>query len=128
MKQLRGYQVDNSIKASQILKNLGIVYLSMQVRTGKSSTALEVCKLNNYNKVLFLTKKKAIGNIKSDYKDFGYTFDLTVINNESLHTIKDNDFDCIVMDEAHRLGSSLSISSNFCATSKSVNFFINILF
>jgi hypothetical protein len=105
MKQLRGYQVDNSIKASQILKNLGIVYLSMQVRTGKSSTALEVCKLNNYNKVLFLTKKKAIGNIKSDYKDFGYTFDLTVINNESLHTIKDNDFDCIVMDEAHRLGS-----------------------
>jgi len=105
MKELRGYQVDNSIKASEILKNLGIVYLSMQVRTGKSSTALEVCKLNNYDKVLFLTKKKAIGNIKSDYKDFGYTFDLTVINNESLHLIKDNDFDCIVMDEAHRLGS-----------------------
>ena len=105
MKELRGYQVDNSVKASEILKNLGIVYLSMQVRTGKSSTALEVCKLNNYDKVLFLTKKKAIGNIKSDYKDFGYTFDLTVINNESLHTIKDNNFDCIIMDEAHRLGS-----------------------
>jgi len=105
MKELRGYQVDNSIKASEILKNYGIVYLSMQVRTGKSSTALEVCKLNKYDKVLFLTKKKAIGNIKSDYKDFGYSFDLTVINNESLHTIKDNDFDCIVMDEAHRLGS-----------------------
>jgi hypothetical protein len=105
MKELRGYQIDNSIKAAEILKNYGIVYLSMQVRTGKSSTALEVCKLNNYNKVLFLTKKKAIGNIKSDYKDFGYTFDLTVINNESLHLIKDNDFDCIVMDEAHRLGS-----------------------
>jgi len=105
MKELREYQVDNSIKASEILKNYGIVYLSMQVRTGKSSTALEVCKLNNYDKVLFLTKKKAIDNIKSDYKDFGYNFDLTVINNESLHTILDNNFDCIIMDEAHRLGS-----------------------
>lgn len=105
MKELRVYQIDNSVKAAEILKNLGIVYLSMQVRTGKSSTALEVCKLNKYDKVLFLTKKKAIDNIKSDYKDFGYRFDLTVINNESLHTISDNDFDCIVMDEAHRLGS-----------------------
>ena len=105
MKELRGYQIDNSIKAAEILKNYGLVYLAMQVRTGKSSTALEVCKLNKYDKVLFLTKKKAIGNIKSDYKDFGYSFDLTVINNESLHTISDNNFDCIVMDEAHRLGS-----------------------
>ena len=105
MKQLRAYQVDNSLKATEILKNLGIVYLAMEVRTGKTVTALEVCKLMNYNKVIFLTKKKAIGSIKSDYNDFGYTFDLTVINNESLHTIESNDFDCVIMDEAHRLGS-----------------------
>jgi hypothetical protein len=105
MKQLRQYQIDNSCKSAEILRNYGIVYLAMQVRTGKTATALEICKLNNYNKVLFLTKKKAIDNIRSDYKDFGYKFDLWVINNESLHLIKDNDYDCIVMDEAHRLGS-----------------------
>jgi len=105
MKELRGYQIDNSIKASKILQDLGIVYLSMQVRTGKTVTALEICKLNGYEKVLFLTKKKAIDNIRSDYKDFGYKFDLWAINNESLHLIKDNDYDCIIMDEAHRLGS-----------------------
>lgn len=105
MKQLRQYQVDNSVKAAEILKNLGLVYLAMQVRTGKTATALEICKLNGYDKVLFLTKKKAIGNIRSDYKDFGYNFDLWVINNESLHLIKDDDYDCVVMDEAHRLGS-----------------------
>ena len=105
MKQLRQYQIDNSLKASEILINYGIVYLAMQVRTGKTATALETCRLNGYKKVLFLTKKKAIDSIKSDYKDFGFTFDLTVINNESLHLIKDNDFDCIIMDEAHRLGS-----------------------
>ena len=63
MKQLRAYQVDNSLKATEILKNLGIVYLAMEVRTGKTVTALEVCKLMNYNKVIFLTKKKAIGSI-----------------------------------------------------------------
>ena len=105
MKQLRQYQIDNSCKSAEILMNYGIVYLAMQVRTGKTATALEICKLNGYNKVLFLTKKKAIDNIRSDYNDFSYKFYLDVINNESLHLIKDNDYDCIVMDEAHRLGS-----------------------
>jgi hypothetical protein len=105
MYKLRDYQINLSIKGAEILKQLNIVYLSMQVRCGKTATALDICKLNNYNKVLFLTKKKAIDNIKSDYNDFSYKFYMDVINNESLHLIKDNDYDCIVMDEAHRLGS-----------------------
>src|SRR5690606_5689571 len=60
-------------------------------------------------KVIFTTKKKAIKGITEDYHDFGYDqhFELTVINNESLHTIPDNDFDLLISDEHHRclLGS-----------------------
>ena len=101
MKKLRDYQVEISNKALQILRDKKIVYLNMEPRCGKTATALETCKLYGVRKVLFLTKKKAISSILNDYKDFGYIFDLIVINNESLHTIKDNDFDVIIQDEAH---------------------------
>lgn len=107
MKELRDYQIELSTKGVEILSKLNIVYYCMQVRTGKTSTALNTCKLYGANKVLFLTKLKAIKSIEQDYKDFGFnnSFDLIVINNESIHKVECNDFDIIVMDEAHRLGS-----------------------
>lgn len=82
-----------------------IVYLQFSVRTGKTATALETCKLYGAKKVLFLTKKKAISSIQDDYNDFGYTFDLTIINNESLAKVTDNDFDVVIQDEAHGMGA-----------------------
>ena len=105
MKTLRQYQVDLSQQAVEILREKRIVYLQFSVRTGKTATALETCKLYDAKKVLFVTKKKAIGSILDDYRDFGYTFDLTVINNESLPKITDNDFDVIIQDEAHGMGA-----------------------
>lgn len=107
MKQLRDYQIELSENGSKILNELGIVYYSMEVRTGKTLTALNTVKLCSFKKCLFLTKKKAIKSIENDYKDFGYNeyYELTVINNESLHLIIENDFDIIIMDEAHRCGS-----------------------
>jgi hypothetical protein len=107
MKELRDYQIENSKKGAEILNKLKIVYYAMQVRTGKTATALNTCKINQYKKVLFLTKKKAISSINEDYKDFAFNnyFELLVSNNESLHLIKDKDFDCVIMDEAHRFGS-----------------------
>jgi hypothetical protein len=106
MKELREYQIDISHKASNILNDLKIVYLAMEVRTGKTATALNVCKLNGFKNVLFLTKKKAIQSIQEDYNDFGFDehFDLTVINNESMHKINGS-FDCVIHDESHRFGS-----------------------
>jgi len=104
-KELRSYQLDLSKKAVNILRDKKIVYLNFSVRTGKTATALETCRLFGAKKVLFVTKKKAIGSIQNDYNDFGYTFDLVVINNESLSKIKDNDFDVVVQDEAHGMAS-----------------------
>jgi len=105
--ELRDYQSSLSKDAAAILDRLGIVYLCMEVRTGKSATALNTIKINGYKKALFLTKVKAIPSINSDYKEFGFDqhFNLTVINNESLHKVIDNDFDVVVMDEAHRFGT-----------------------
>jgi hypothetical protein len=104
MSILRDYQVELSHKANIILKEKRIVYLMMQVRTGKTLTALETAKLYGANNVLFLTKKKAISSIESDYKNFGYTFNLTVTNDEQLANIEGN-YDLIIHDEHHRFGA-----------------------
>ena len=107
MKILREYQKEISLKGIEILNKYGLVYLSMQVRTGKTATALNIALLGGFKNVLFLTKKKAISSIEEDYKDFNYIndFKLTVINDESIHLIKEKDFDLVVHDEHHRFGA-----------------------
>jgi superfamily II DNA or RNA helicase len=101
---LRDYQTKISAEAVQILKNKHIVYLAMAVRTGKSLTALNTAQLFAAKRVLFLTKKKAISSIQWDYDNFGFTFDLTIINDESLHLVN-GEFDLIIHDEHHRFGA-----------------------
>lgn len=108
MMQLRDYQVELSKKGCAILQEKGIVYLAMQVRTGKSLTALEIARLYGAKNVLFLTKKKAISSIQGDYEALAPGYNLVVINNESLHKAE-GVFDLVVNDEHHRcfLGTTL---------------------
>jgi hypothetical protein len=103
---LRDYQDDISKKASHILRDRGMVYLCMSVRTGKTLTSLETARLFGAKRILFLTKKKAISSIESDYINFGYDkhFELFVHNDESMHKI-DGKFDLVIHDEHHRFGS-----------------------
>jgi len=103
--ELRPYQDEIAKKATKILKECGFVYLSMEVRTGKTITALETAYNFGAERVLFITKIKAFSSIKSDYDNVGYLYNLTIINKESLHTIEDNDFDVIIIDEAHGLAA-----------------------
>jgi len=102
--KLRQYQIEIANKANEILKELNIVYLCCEVRTGKTLMALETAKLFGAKKVLFLTKKKAINSILSDFKALNYNYELTVANNESVHLIKDK-YDLIISDEHHRNGA-----------------------
>jgi hypothetical protein len=103
--ELRDYQTRIANQAVSILKRLDIVYISMEVRTGKTLTALETAKLYGAKRVLFLTKKKAISSIQNDYNNFGYEFELTVINDESMHKLEDTDYDLVIHDEHHRFGA-----------------------
>lgn len=113
MYELRDYQVSISDDALDILKEKKIVVLNMEVRCGKTLTALETCKNYGASKVLFITKIKAFSSIQLDYNDFGYTFDLTIINKESIHKIESNDFDVIVCDESHGLFGTFPKPNNF---------------
>ena len=103
--ELRPYQDEIAYKANKILSECGFVYLSMEVRCGKTLTALETCKLYGAKKVLFITKIKAFSSIQGDYDNFGYKFDITIINKESIHKVLTNDFDVVIIDEAHGLSA-----------------------
>jgi hypothetical protein len=104
MFSLRSYQEEISTQATTILRQKKIVYIVAMVRTGKTLMTLETAKKYGAKEVLFLTKKKAISSIEDDYKNFGYTFNLTIINDESMHKL-DGKYDLVVHDEHHRFGS-----------------------
>ena len=76
----------------------------MEVRTGKTLTALGIAQKRNKRRVLFLTKKKAIGSIEKDYKSLSPDYDIVIINYESAHKVE-IDCDLLIIDEAHGLGA-----------------------
>ena len=105
MIQLRDYQERIVNKATEVIKQNGFVYLAMEVRTGKTLTALSIGIELKAQKVLFVTKKKAISSIDKDYDMLRPTYFLHTINYESLHKVSyDLDWDLIIVDEAHSMG------------------------
>ncbi len=118
MEQLRDYQERISKDACEILQRKGFVYLAMQVRCGKTLTALKTCELFGAKKVLFITKIKAFRSIEDDYFFFGFMskFEITIINKESIHKIETNDFDIVVCDEAHGLFGTYPKPNEFTKT------------
>ena len=104
--QFRGYQSDIITKGSQILTKYRFLYLAMEVRTGKTLTSLGIAEECQAQMVLFITKKKAISTIEADYNTLKPSYNMTVINYESLHTVMDEwKWDLIVCDEAHSMGA-----------------------
>lgn len=101
--QLRNYQQLISTHAAEMLKAHHIAYLAMEVRTGKTITALSTAHNFGAKNVLFVTKKKAIQSILDDYQAINASFDLAVVNYESLHKYESSP-DLIILDEAHCLG------------------------
>lgn len=102
MFELRDYQQQAKIEGLKILDQHKILILNFEVRTGKTHIALAIgC---SFKRVLFVTKKKAIGSIEGDYKSADYTYHLEVVNYEQLHKYEAV-YDLIIFDESHGLGA-----------------------
>lgn len=102
----RDYQQDIISQGTDIINKSGFVYLSMEVRTGKTLTSLGICNNLNADNVLFVTKKKAVSSIENDYDALKPNYKITIINYESLHhVVNDEKWDVIIVDEAHGLGA-----------------------
>jgi hypothetical protein len=119
--EFRDYQVDIIKQGTQIVKDFGFVYLALEVRTGKTLTSLGIASKLDVDKVLFLTKKKAISSIQKDYDMLMPFYDLTVMNYESIHKLPDSKWDLIICDEAHSMGAIPKPSKRACQVKDLIN-------
>ena len=103
--KFRDYQLDIINKAKPLLEKDKFVYLAMEVRTGKTLTSLGVSALLPVSNLLFITKKKAISSIEDDYKLLKPTYNITVINYDSLHKIEQTVWHMVICDESHGMGA-----------------------
>lgn len=97
---LRDYQEEISTKAANLLRSKGIAYLAMEVRTGKTITAMATASKFGAKNILFVTKKKAMTDIEVQ---IGCN-NVFIINYEQLHNVKGK-YDLVIIDEAHSLGA-----------------------
>ena len=105
MIKFRNYQTNIISEGIEILNTHRFLYLAMEVRTGKTLISLGICEGMGIKNVLFITKKKAISSIEKDYNSYNPSFNLEVINYESLHKMKQTGWDVIICDEAHGMGA-----------------------
>lgn len=103
--RFRDYQEDIIDRGTSVMRKHRMLYLSMEVRTGKTLTAMGIAQSLGIKKMLFITKKKAISSIESDYQMLSPGFEIIVINYESLHKIDTVGVDLVVCDEAHSMGA-----------------------
>ena len=103
--ELRDYQQEVVNQGLPIIKANKFLYLALEVRTGKTLTSLSMSNLLPVSNLLFITKKKAISSIQSDYDMLSPTYDVTIINYESLHKINQKGWDMIILDEDHCMGA-----------------------
>ena len=106
MVELREYQQTAVSNGLELLRSHKIVCLSMEVRTGKTLTALSLAAEYGAKKVLFVSKKKAIveGSIKKDYELLAPDYNIAFWNYASLHKVVGK-FDIVIVDESHSIGA-----------------------
>ncbi len=103
MINLRPYQESNSQRAAELLRTRRMAYLAMEVRTGKTLTALRAVQLLGSPSCLFITKKKAIASIEADAQAIGVA--CTVTNYEQVPKLKQRSWGIVIIDEAHGIGA-----------------------
>jgi hypothetical protein len=103
--KFRDYQRTIISQGVGVLKAKRFLYLAMEVRTGKTLTSLGIADEIGAGNVLFLTKKKAISTIESDYAMLNPNYNLVVMNYESIHKLPQDMWDLIVCDESHSMGA-----------------------
>ena len=102
---LRKYQIEASNKLTRLCTHHRCGYLSGECRTGKTLVALSVVKNMELEKVLIITKKKAIPSIESDVRKMNLEKVVSTTNFEQLKNFRGSSWNMIIVDEAHSVGA-----------------------
>jgi len=99
------YQIEIAKKAKELLRSSSWAYLAMEERTGKTLTAL--LAVEDYNKILIITKKKALEGIMETLNLLPHLKNkVTLTNYHQVKHIKQS-FDVVILDEAHAYLSAI---------------------
>jgi hypothetical protein len=101
---LRPYQERIITLGTNIVRTRGLLYLMLATRTGKTLISLSIANHLGAQRVLFLTKRKAISSILADYGLSGYGFVLNILSMDSADKAG-RGYDLIIIDEAHAIGA-----------------------
>lgn len=104
MIELRPEQRTTVDKAKVILAEKNIVYIAAEVRVGKNFMSFFTAYESGWMNVLFVTKKKAIEGVESDYQKIDLPIRIKITNFEQAHKFI-NEFDGFIIDEAHSCGA-----------------------
>ena len=105
MIHFRPYQKEAIRKLTRLCQIHNCGYLSGECRTSKTLVALAVVKKMALEKVLLITKKKAIPSIKSDIEKINLNNVVEVTNFEQLRKFSGSSWNMIIVDEAHSVGA-----------------------
>ena len=103
--EFRDYQRTIISQGVEMIKPKRFLYLAMEVRTGKTLTSLGIAQKLKVDNVLFITKKKAISTIESDYALLNPDYNIVVMNYESIHKLPKTKWGLVVCDESHSMGA-----------------------
>lgn len=109
----KDHQTETAAKLVEHLQETGFCYLAGEPRTGKTRTALKAIADAGYTRPLVLTKKNAIAGWHSEMRVVRVAARVT--NYEQAPKLATDDYDIVVLDEAHNLGSRGKPSKRFKA-------------
>lgn len=118
--QLSPHQSEAVDKGLTILREHGILYLALEMRLGKTLTALAICQEYDADSVLFVTKKNAIESVMSDANLIRRDYDILVTNYEQVKKLNPDDYDLIILDESNEKISAFPKMSETAKTIKRI--------
>ena len=95
------YQEELSNEALTIIRENGMVYLAMEERTGKTLTTILTAEKSTAERILVITKKKALTGWEETLADFDHKKHYTVVNYHQAYKYGLNKYDLVLMDESH---------------------------
>src|SRR4030067_3209007 len=100
------HQIAIANQALSIIKERGLVYLSMEERTGKTLTSILIAEelspphVSN-NNVLVLTKKKALEGWAYTHDNFPHKKNYTITNYHQVKNLPAQQYGVVILDEVH---------------------------
>lgn len=103
MSDFKPHQISTGEAVLALIRQYGMAYIAGEPRSGKTRTAFYVANHLPVKQVMFITKKNAIPGIVEQAPTC--TKPVTVINYEQITKYNADDYDFVIVDEAHNIGT-----------------------